>query len=70
MKSHDAKSVDYMAPLNKTHLPDQDAVGKLPDRDSMTPLSAYISVTSDPRVAEYFATNGGSTSSVPAQAKL
>lgn len=53
-----------MAAVNQTQLPDQDAVMKQHSRDSVTPPSPYISVTSDPRVAEYFSTNGGTTSGV------
>jgi hypothetical protein len=64
MKSHGARSGGYMAAVNQTHLPDQDMLMKQHARDSVTPPSPYISVTSDPRVAEYFATNGGTTSGV------
>ena len=53
-----------MAAINQTHLPDQDAVMKQHAHDSVAPPSPYISVTSDPRVAEYFATDGGTSSGV------
>ena len=61
MKSHGAREGGHMTALNQTLLPDQDSVMKKHARDSVTPPSPYISVTSDPRVAEYFATNGGTT---------
>jgi len=53
MKSHGARNGGYMAAVNETNLPDQDAAMKQHARDSVTPPSPYISVTSDPRVAEY-----------------
>jgi hypothetical protein len=64
MKSHGTRESGYTAALNKTHLPGQDIVMKQHARDSMSPQSPYISVTSDPRVAEYFATNGGTMAGV------
>jgi len=64
MKSHKGRKSGHMTALNETLLPDQDAIMKQHARDSVTPPSPYISVTSDPRVAEYFATNGGTTSGV------
>jgi RHS repeat-associated protein len=61
MRSHGARSSGYLSAVQQTERLNQDGVMKQHAFDSVTPASPYISVTTDPKVAEFFATNGGST---------
>lgn len=69
-KSHQANANGYQKSTDLIKKGDNDKLMYDHQEDSRNPLSPFISVTTNPKVAEYFATNEGTTSGTVYELKV